>query len=947
MIPNNHKTSILIPEELPGFVRDNGSYQNFILFLQAYYEWLEENNNVSDRSQNILNYTDIDKTTNEFLQYFINDFLPYFPDDALINKRQAVKIAKQLYQSKGTPSSYKFLFKILYNSDFDVFYTRDFVLRASDGSWSTFKTVRLSTLNSNFLNIKNYRLFGETSKSFATIENSIRAGTKTEVFLSDIERLFESGEFVRVVDNNNKDVYFLNGVAVEKNINGNYPAGAEVLRAKIVGQISQIRIDSNNRGLFYVPGDPVIVYGGLSANTGNGATAEVGTTTTGSIQRINVLTGGFGYQEHPNTIINITNAPTANAIVGSVDDNPAKTANVSFISPNTIGISATTQIGNTQYSFFINNQAANANTTLINALAFMAFTTYPISSVFVTNGGGGISQTPQVSALERYVTNSGFSDLSNLGILGPIQIANGGQGYVANDIIVITGGSGYGAYANVNSVSANGAITSVRYVHSSNIVNYPLGGLGYRNDSLPTLTVLSSNVQASNASLFVPVILGTGATFSTVTNRTGSISTINIINAGEDYVESPNVSLKVMDILTSNVSVLSLPQRLDICFQGSSVNTATFSSLVDSVKLVSSDNNPLNSLYSLRVFEYTSTPDPNLPLKFETAPSFVMANVAFNNLNYSFNNNGLKIYGDGLALATATFLNGLNISQGQYIDSRGQPSGYSVLESDDFNNFTYKITVEKEIAKYRDILLNLLHPTGIKILGRYALSSNSNFNLNSQSAVYQGEPLQFYTNYPSSNVSMVGSFTNKSNNIIQFNDLAGAQLDTFIFSNSIIEITTQNGLNVRSGIISVNNAANTVTLNTWTWLTFSNVANIQANVNSNLINILTITNAYDIINNGRYSNTRNKLEDIVFSGDKILVANNTEKVVQSVNYATGVITLTSNLTANANSLMSVNRNISSSEVVIYGPRGIQYFPQLATEDGRTLTTENDLTLLLG
>jgi hypothetical protein len=324
-----------------------------------------------------------------------------------------------------------------------------------------------------------------------------------------------------------------------------------------------------------------------------------------------------------------------------------------------------------------------------------------------------------------------------------------------------------------------------------------------------------------------------------------------------------------------------------------------------------------------------------------------MANVAYTDPNYSFDSNGLKIYGDGRALATATFLNGLNISQGQYIDSRGQPSGYSVLESDNYNNFTYKITVQKEIAKYRDILLNLLHPTGLKLLGRYALSSNSTFDIQSQSAVYQGEPLQFYTNYPPSNVTMVGSFTNKSNNILQFNDLAGAELNNFVFSNSIIEITTQNGLNVRSSIASIDNVANTVTLNTWTWLTFSNVATIQANANSNLINILTITDAYDIINNGDYSNTRNKLEDIVFSGDKILVANNTEKVVQSVNYATGVITLTSDLTANAHSLMAVNRSINSGDVVIYGPRGIQYFPQLATEDGRTLTTEDDLILLLG
>jgi hypothetical protein len=172
MIPNNFKTSLLIPEELPGFIKNDESYGNFVLFLQAYYEWLEENDNLLDRSANLLNYIDIDRTTNEFLEYFLNDFLPYFPDDALVDKRLAVKIAKQLYQSKGTPSSYKFLFKILYNSDFDVFYTKDFVLRASDGSWSTFKTVSLQSLDPGFLKTKNYRLFGEISKSFATIENA-------------------------------------------------------------------------------------------------------------------------------------------------------------------------------------------------------------------------------------------------------------------------------------------------------------------------------------------------------------------------------------------------------------------------------------------------------------------------------------------------------------------------------------------------------------------------------------------------------------------------------------------------------------------------------------------------------------------------------------------------------------------------------------------------------
>ena len=71
MIPNNYKNSLLIPKQLPEFVRDDPNYQNFVLFLQAYYEWLEENDNVEERAKNILNYVDIDRTTTEFLQYFI------------------------------------------------------------------------------------------------------------------------------------------------------------------------------------------------------------------------------------------------------------------------------------------------------------------------------------------------------------------------------------------------------------------------------------------------------------------------------------------------------------------------------------------------------------------------------------------------------------------------------------------------------------------------------------------------------------------------------------------------------------------------------------------------------------------------------------------------------------------------------------------------------------
>ena len=942
---NNSKTSLLIPSQLPEFIRDNPDYSNFVLFIQAYYEWMEQNGNVMDASKNILSFKDVDTTTEQFLKYFTNEFLPFFPEDALVDKRKAIKIARDLYASKGTLASYQFLFKILYNSDFDIFYTKDAVLRASAGNWYVAKSLKLSTTDVNFLNIKNARLFGETTKSIATVETSIRVGSKTEVFISDIQRLFQSGEFVRVVDSNNQDILFNN----------------EPIRAKIVGQISQIKIDPSKRGLLYQPGDPVIVYNGLASSTSDSAIAQVGITTSGSIQRINVLTGGYGYRVNPDTIIQLTNAPGALAEVGSVNPNQALLANVSLISNNSIASALYTQIGNTSYSFFSNNIFANANTSLANSFTFTQFETYPISSVYVVNGGGGITKIPHIYADSIYKTDDStvVGHVKSLGILAPIQIANGGTGYVANDTIIFSGGTGYGAYANVTSVSNTGEITSVEYVQGKTL--YPLGGLGFKPEFLPSLTVLSANNQAANASLFVPSILGDGATFDPIVDRAGSITTINVINPGEDYISTPNISIRVQDIVVSNVSILNIPQKGDVLFQGANVNVSTYKATVNSVSLLTTDANPELSLYNLRVFNYNTQPNPKLNLLITEKDIILnMANTAFPvnaffNGSPEYDSTGVKNYGDGTAKATASFLNGLVISQGQYLNAQGHPSSFDVLQNEVYNNFTYQITVEKEISKYRDILMNLLHPSGMKVLGRYALKANSNLNMHGLESVSQGHTLYYYTNDAAANATMITDFNNKSTNIIKFNNLGiGVNIANFIFSNSTISLMSANGPNVRSEITSIDSTSNSITVVSNTWLTFANVAFITANANSNIINITTVTNSYDIINNGNYSNTAYPLKDIVYAGDQILIANNTAKTVQDIDYVNGIITLTSNLSANANSLMSVNRTFSSggtinkiNEIIIFGPIGTHYYPELITEDGFTITTEDGKIILLG
>jgi hypothetical protein len=948
MINSNQKTSILVPTQLPEFIRDNPDYSNFVLFIKAYYEWMEQNGQVTERSKNLLNYKDVDKTTSEFIDYFTNDFLPYFPKDVLVDEAKAVKFARELYQSKGTPGSYEFLFRVLYDSSFDIFYTRDAVLRASDGVWYVAKSLKLNSSDLNFLKTKNLRILGETTKSIATIENTVVAKNKIEVFISNIERLFQSGEFVRVVDNKNQDVLF----------NGS------PLRAKIVGQISQILINPKNRGLAYKIGDPVIVYDGLSSNTGIGATAQVSEVTTGSVKKVTVLTGGQGFSAsnvYPsNTQLEFTvfdeDAQKPIAIVGSLDPNGANSRTINFIASDTIALKKDIPIGNNHY-YFAANLTANISCSLANALSFLTLTTYPLSSIVVTNGGGGITTKPSLEARSLYGTDTQQgSNLKNLGILGKIKVVNGGLGYQNNDPIVFTGGSGYGASARVSSVNAAGGIINVSFYATTS--KYPIGGMGYKPEWMPSVTVNSANANATGAILTTTGILGDGATFDMVLDRAGSITKINVIDGGEDYIATPNVSIRVQDILVTNVSISLLPQKGEFVYQGNNANNTIYQSYADSMELLVPDVNPSKSLYKMRVYNYNAAPNPNYTIKIQNKNiNFVMANTDWKPSGYTksvYDKTGVRTYGDGTAKANASFLNGLVLSQGQYLNSQGRLSSFSKLESEDYNNYTYEITVQKEISKYRDVLLNLLHPTGMKLIGRYGNVVDQEFNLHAESALKTGRNLYSYTGTAASAIQIYADWTHKSNNILNFVNLSGANLANIIFANSTLSLNTLTGPDIQTEIQSIDAANNQVKITSNVWLTFMNVAYVSANAGSNVINIKTVTNSYDLVNNGNYSNTMYPMMDIVFSGDNIKIGN-TVKQVDYVDIAHNKIYVANTFAANiTNSLMSVNRILTAGgqlprqdEIIIYGPVGTQYTPQLTTEAGDLITTEDGRILILG
>ena len=148
--------------------------------------------------------------------------------------------------------------------------------------------------------------------------------------------------------------------------------------------------------------------------------------------------------------------------------------------------------------------------------------------------------------------------------------------------------------------------------------------------------------------------------------------------------------------------------------------------------------NENNSANTIQHVDTVTNPFPTMRLTTEKDSS----------LGYS---NGVKTYGDGVARATSKFLNGLIFGQGTYLNLKGQPSSYSVLQSRDYNDFTYILSVERPISKYRNILKNLLHPAGMKVIGRDILNNQKAFGVKHDSGTSQIKPLSYWADWPVGN----------------------------------------------------------------------------------------------------------------------------------------------------------------------------------------------------
>lgn len=803
-------TSSIVRQQLPDFIRSE--YPIFVTFLEKYYEWMELSGNASAESDKLSVINDVDVTPSYYLEQIKKEFLPFFPDITHLDSRKFIKLISNFYSAKGTPDSVKFLFKALYNEDIDIFYPKDDILKSSDGKWVLPLALRIDTNDENILNIEQCLLTGSQSKATALVEKVVRSIDRqlgieyTEVYVSNVEKLFVTGELVTATYNN--------GI-VDVNVSG-----------KLIGALSEIKIDPLNRGLFYngynpdtgYAGDPLTIVGGLNpeANTPVGAIAYVGATTQGSITDILTVNGGFGFRNPVNfpgsSVIDFSGGFTdalfgteAKADITLMDLSNYRTMNVSNTSIEVI------------QSITLENVSANIITSNVNSMSsYETLNVSPIAFVSLTGSGGGYKNLPDVNIYSYYnednpdvlvinttnavkgtnvlldfsqnLTNSfQVGDVVRLFLLNRLEEImkvtevttnsislnrnfqndiNGISVYkvTRSDLVnlgslgriqVVNPGQNYavGKYLIFTGGSGYGANAVITQVYANNGIktvsfvetsDYVVGGEGYSIGNLPTISI--ANTVGTNAVLQVSEVSGDGEQLTLTTSKIGSISSIRVLSYGYDYVSAPSVSLRNADITLDGVTPGLLFVANTRVYQGSSNSLTTFSAFVDSFD---PDTNVI------RIFDYIGTFNSSLTLKSDD--NLITGNV----INSVF-------YGDGRAKVTAKFENGLIRYPGLYLNTDGQVSSDKKIQDGvKYHNFSYVINTTKDYETFREPLKQIVHPLGTKTFVNRLFDNDIQVTANLQNIIYIETDLQetFNTTYNSNNIVSTNTSSNLTTSV--------------------------------------------------------------------------------------------------------------------------------------------------------------------------------------
>ena len=415
------KLSSQIESQFSEFIREEGPH--FVSFIKAYFEYMEQTNKALDSSRGLFDNTDIDRTLDDFVEYFQREFMNTIPRDLAVNKRLLVKHIRQLYRARGSQESYRFLFRAMFNSEIDFYYPGDDILRVSDGRWVK-ETVITGNAHTGNPYVMDGRLVpGQSSGATAYVTEVLQITslglTLYQLRLQGVQGTFTGSELI-------SDGY------------GN------IIRANnTAGTLSSVTMIDG--GAFHQSGDSVSLLG-LSSGSATGTVTGTAETTAMTFRIVN---GGSGYRKANSTITISGGGPTRVARISIV--NISNTQNININQDVINGVrnvllnrGLTFSTGSTNSTTLSANLAsANITSTLASSLKFSNITVGSINTIALLDPGVGYSSKPTVTVIDTDVAAQQVDDADKGGHKGEnaVIVANTATGTMMGISILSSDGT--------------------------------------------------------------------------------------------------------------------------------------------------------------------------------------------------------------------------------------------------------------------------------------------------------------------------------------------------------------------------------------------------------------------------------------------------------------------------------------------------------------------------
>jgi hypothetical protein len=765
--------SPFIASQFPAFYRDQGS--TFVAFLQAYYEWMEQEGNVINSARSLLDYMDIDQTEQQFIKHFKNTYIQSLPESIISNKQLLVKHILDLYRTKGTQRAYELLFQILFGENIDIYIPSNYIIKPSDGVWVVPQYIEVSG-SSYLVQLAGNQIYSASESATAIVESVYQKVVNNKIVnvvnISSLVGRFKAGDKILC-----------------KNIPGLTISNAPY----VTGSLTSVSLQTGGYG--FNAGDIVNVTGG-----GVGGKARV-VATTNQNGKVTFNLIGVGYGFSTSAVVTVLPILVLN-ITGSTG---------TFIDNDKILVSATSA----------NGQLIFSNTSVIKLInfstspAFVSGDTITGSvggsaSISSITGGGGSGASFSVGGITNQIVYQVYTDYISSGYDVTLD-----SGSLTTNTFIITMGNNsapFSAVGNTLYSSTNSVLLYVKNTSTTSVTtgetlsNSSLGIAGlYVYKAEPNLIwVTGTDTNLTNINIASGITLISSGTSSTV-SLTNVDAKQTIIGNGQIHSitgTSPGPYTIGVGFSTGKANGYFIPSgNLINSFTGSYGNIVSISRSVNWSPLFSSGTQNLDTtigsaLSTVNIIAGTITyianvvpgtgysNDPYVDIIEPQVAALQLSDGSGGIVGHdasvtasAINANGIVTavqvidsgYGynssETVVLASTNTFNQTVVTGTAMIELDGIGSGYwandrgflsdvnYIQDSNFYQNYSYQIVAQRMISSYESLVRELVHPAGVALFGKFRVKSqfSDNQSADEQFIVYQNSGIIHSS--PQNNVS--------------------------------------------------------------------------------------------------------------------------------------------------------------------------------------------------